>query len=184
MDILKWVEGCRVDSGYLNKASQLLLRTHGVSCPTCLCLVLPLLPPFCYSQSTIATGFDYPVSIAVDCAGNVFIADQEATDILEERLVDGYTQTVAFPYVGNVEAVAVDGAGDVFIGSLAYGLLKETPGSAGYAQSTISRTRYASAIAADSSGNLYVGQSGDALYKEIPRATKLSPRWARHVDRE
>ena len=123
-----------------------------------------------YTQSTIATGFAYPMGLAVDGAGNVFIADQDATDVVEETPSNGgYTRSVPFSGLGNVESVGVDGSGNVYIGSLAYGLLEETPTAFGYTVSTVLRTRYAFAIAADGSGNLYVSPNdtnANALFKE------------------
>jgi hypothetical protein len=75
--------------------------------------------------------------VAVDGAGNVYIADQDAMEVLKESPSNGgYTQSVPFTNLGNVEAVAVDGSGNVYIASLAYGVLKETLSAGGYSQST------------------------------------------------
>lgn len=64
----------------------------------------------------------------MDGAGNVYIADQDASQMLKETPLSGgsYTQSTTFSGLGSVKAVAVDGSGNVYISSLAYGLLKET----------------------------------------------------------
>jgi streptogramin lyase len=121
-----------------------------------------------YTQSTVATGLAYPVGVAVDGAGNVFIADQDAMQVLKETPTSGggYAQTAAFTGLGTVESVAVDGSGNVYIGSLLIGLLKETLTSTGYVQSVISAGVYPNGIAVDGAGNIYLGQSGSQLFKE------------------
>ncbi len=121
-----------------------------------------------YIQSTVATGLAYPVGVAVDGAGNVFIADQDAMQVLKETPASGggYVQTAAFTGLGTVESVAVDGSGNVYIGSLLSGLLKETLTSTGYVQSVISAGVYPNGIAVDGAGNIYLGQSGSQLFKE------------------
>ncbi|NYF53550.1 hypothetical protein [Tunturiibacter gelidoferens] len=124
-----------------------------------------------YTQSTVATGLAYPVGVAVDGAGNVYIADQDATEVLKETPLGrgGYTQSAAFTGLGNVESVAVDERGNVYIGSLAYGVLKETLTAGGYSQSTIARAVYAFGLAVDGNGNIYASRNGDSpLYKETP----------------
>ncbi len=127
-----------------------------------------------YTQSTVATGLAYPVGVAVDGAGNVYIADQDNTNVLKMTpTTSGYTPSVGFTNLGNVEAVAVDGSGNVYISSLAYGLLKETLAGAGYIQSTIARTVYAFGIAVDGAGNLYLDDSpnGQVLKETLSNGT-------------
>ena len=124
-----------------------------------------------YTQSTVATGLAYPVGVAVDGAGNVFIADQDATEVKEEVPLPGggYTPGTIFSGMGNVESVAVDGNGNVYIGSLASGLVKETllrGISRGYSQSIIDNNVHPSGIAVDASGNIYFTQNDNQLFKK------------------
>jgi NHL repeat len=113
-----------------------------------------------YTQSTVATGLAYPVGVAVDGAGNVYIADQDASEVLKETPLSGggYTQSAAFTGLGTVESVAMDGSGNVYISSLAYGLLKETLTAGGFSQSTVAGTVYAFGIAVDDQGNILPGR--------------------------
>ncbi|AEU38792.1 NHL repeat containing protein [Granulicella mallensis] len=114
-----------------------------------------------FTQSTVATGLAYPVGVAVDGAGNVYIADQDAAEVLEETPASGggYAQSVAFTNLGNVESVAVDGNGNVYIASPTDGVLKETLTAGAYTQSTIAKAVNASGIAVDEQGNVYLGDT-------------------------
>ena len=128
-----------------------------------------------YTETTVASGLSYPVGVAVDGAGNVYIADQDATKVIKETPTSagGYTQTAAFTGLGNVESVAVDSNGNVYIGSLAYHLIKETPLQGTYAgsytQSTIDSGAgiYPWGIAVDGTGNVYFSTNGSDLYEEV-----------------
>ena len=90
-------------------------------------------PGYSYVQSVVATGIANPRWIAVDGAGNVYIADgaigqQTGNGILKETPgPDGYTSTTLFSgrsFIG----LAADAAGDLYSVDLAtYYLLKLTP---------------------------------------------------------
>lgn len=121
-----------------------------------------------YTQSVVATGFAYPVGVAVDGAGNVYIADQNLTKVFKETLLSGggYAESIVASSLGNVEAVAVDGSGNVYIGSLAYKLLKETLTNGSYVQSQIPSSTYPFGIAVDEKGNVYVSGSSNQVLKQ------------------
>jgi len=129
-----------------------------------------------YTQTTVVSAagtsyfpYGYPGAIAVDGVGNVFFTDPEDSQVVEAMPSDsGYTVSVPFPYKGTVWGVAVDGSGNVFIGSFALGLIKETRSGSSYIQSTVARTTYANGIAVDGAGNLYVSNTTSSLFKETP----------------
>ena len=122
-----------------------------------------------YVQTTVASNLVYPVGVAVDGAGNVFIADQDAETVVEASPINGgYSQTTVFTGLGNVESVAVDGSGNVYIGSLLVGLVKETLTNGTYTQSTINSRVYANALAVDGNGVLYVSQGNSNILAETP----------------
>jgi len=130
-----------------------------------------------YAQSVIANatnnGLNAPWCVALDGAGNVYIADGTngvAPRVLKETLTAGnYLQSVV---VSNLLALglAVDAAGSVYIAySSTDSVLKETPSSSGYTASTVptSGLGYPEALAVDASGNVYAGGPGNgAVFKE------------------
>ena len=62
---------------------------------------------------TIGSGFSSPTGVAVDAAGDVFVADT-GNDAVKEVLPDGDIKTIGSGLV-NPTGVAVDAAGDVFV---------------------------------------------------------------------
>lgn len=107
--------------------------------------------------------------LAVDAAGNVYVADHSSTRVLKETLGSGgYTETVLATGLYGPWSVAVDGAGAVYVTdmnpALAWNndrLLKFTPDAAGttYTQTVIAdgleNPKY---VGTDMRGNVYVTQ--------------------------
>jgi DNA-binding beta-propeller fold protein YncE len=66
------------------------------------------------AQLMVAAGLSYPTGVAVDGAGDVFIADAGNGQVVEVT-PGGIQTTVPATVLGSPQGVAVDGAGDVFI---------------------------------------------------------------------
>jgi DNA-binding beta-propeller fold protein YncE len=112
------------------------------------------------TQTTIATGFNYPVGVAVDGAGNVYVADQNNTKVTEwSPSGSSYTFSGAYTGLGNVESVAVDGSGNLYVGSLAYGLVLFPAGST--VPYYLTRTFYPFGLAVDSQGVIYAADNSN-----------------------
>ena len=153
------------------------------------------------SGSTDGTGtaarFYYPIGVAVDAAGTVYLADQsnhtirkitaagEVTTLAGAALspgsADGIGATARFKYP---YGVAVDGAGIVYvtdqynhtIRKIAPGGVVTTlagqPGSQGHTDGVGSMARFQSpaGIAVDAAGNLYVADQGNHTIRKITAA--------------
>ena len=114
-----------------------------------------------YTDSAVAdlsTGLDNPYGVAVDGAGNVYIADTDIGKVWKETLSGStYTQTTIGSGLNHPNGVTVDGKGNVFIadrGNLR--VLEESPAGATYTETVLATPVASWGIAADGSGNLYI----------------------------
>jgi PKD repeat protein len=116
---------------------------------------------------TIVRGGLNPAGVAVDTAGDVFIADAGDSRVVVDKPngSGGYTQSVvdntglSYP-----EGVAVDGSGDVFIADTNDNrvLVDKPNGSGGYTQSVVddSGLSLPDGVAVDASGDVFIADSG------------------------
>jgi sugar lactone lactonase YvrE len=115
-------------------------------------------------QSIVATGLDTPAGVAVDGAGNVYIADSDHGRLLKEIPAgSAFTQTTIGTGLAVPFGVSVDGSGNVYIADVASGLvLKETLSGNTYIQTTVaSGFDGPSGAAVDGAGNVYVADSNN-----------------------
>jgi hypothetical protein len=140
---------------------------------------------------TVGSGFDFPQAVAVDGAGDVFVPDT-GTDALYEieagtggnvpGAVSSSSTVVTVRSGVDSFAVAVDGAGDVFVNgedaSVVYEIEAGTGGNAAGAVSssstmvTVGSGFYIPwALALDAAGDVFVADWGNTAVKEIEAGT-------------
>jgi hypothetical protein len=139
-------------------------------------------------QSTVATGFSSPVGVAVDGAGDLFVADAGTGAVTEVLAVNGsIPPSPSTAIVGSgfrqPTGVAVDGSGDVFVadpGSAAVFEVLAVNGSIP-ALPTIKTLgngfNYPIAVALDANGNVFVADEfgpGGALSGAVKEITAAS----------
>jgi streptogramin lyase len=119
-----------------------------------------------------------PFGIAVDDAGNVYVADQRQGRLLKETPMagGGYTESV-ISGLPSPRLMAFDDSGNLYVAD--YGLdlvVKETPSGGGYSQTTVAAfpdTQRATGLAVDGNGNVYfaipwTGNTVGQVFKETP----------------
>jgi sugar lactone lactonase YvrE len=122
------------------------------------------------TQSTIASGLNYPEGMAVDGSGNLFVAVTGSGVVLEFLAADGYTtiKTIGggFSYP---ESVAIDGSGNIFVADAGNNAVKEILAAGGYTTvNTLGRGFYHPwGVAVDGNGNVFVADSDNNAVKEI-----------------
>ena len=127
---------------------------------------------------TIGSGFNNPQAVAVDAAGDVFVADPYNNAVKEIVAVNGVVSASSpvntvgggFSYpVG----VAVDAAGNVFVADVGHSAVKEIVAVNGVVSSTSTVNTVGSGIsqpisvAVDAAGNVFVADPYDFAVKEI-----------------
>jgi len=113
--------------------------------------------PAGYSSSPviIRSGFKYPAGVAVDAAGDVYVAD-ESNNAVTEIPVGGGTPISLGSGFNAPEGVAVDAAGNVYVAANAGGVVEKIPAGSGSQVGIGSGFNWLRGIAVDALGNVYV----------------------------
>ena len=130
-----------------------------------------------YSSSvrTLASGFSFPAGLALDQAGDVFVADNGGNAVYEIPAAGNYSHVIQLVTNTFIEpwGVAVDHTGNVFVADEGDGIIYEI--LAGGAQPyTVVKTVVPGGeflrphgMTIDAQGNLYVADTGNNAVKEI-----------------
>src|SRR5262245_47202304 len=114
--------------------------------------------------TTIGSGFIHPFGVAVDAAGDVFVADT-LNNAVKEVLPDGTIKTIGSGFNSPV-GVAVDAAGDVFVAdngnSAVYEVLPD-----GTIKAIGSGFNSPVGVAVDAAGDVFVAETGNNAVKEV-----------------
>ena len=118
----------------------------------------------------VAAGLNAPGGVAVDGAGDVYIADTGNNAIKEWTAAGGLTTLVGTGLSGPT-GLAVDGAGNVYIADTGDNAVKEwragaIPGSAPV--TSLAGLHAPAGVAVDGSGNVYIADTGDNVIAELP----------------
>jgi hypothetical protein len=132
-------------------------------------------------QATAAELY-YPTGVALDAAGDIFIADDDNGRVREVNQATGLISTVTSGVSGPV-GVALDSAGDIFIAdnidnqicevNHAYGVITTVAGngSPGYngdgIQATAAEVDEPAGVAVDSAGNLFIADTSNNRIREV-----------------
>ncbi len=118
-------------------------------------------------QTAVGSGLSHPYGVAVDGAGDVFIADTSNSRVVEVP-AGGGAQTTVGSGLNTPTGVAVDGAGDVFIADVGNNRVVEVPAGGG-AQTTVgSGLNYPWGVAVDGAGDVFIADTSNSRVVEVP----------------
>jgi sugar lactone lactonase YvrE len=122
---------------------------------------------FAGAQTAVGSGLSGPWGVAVDAAGDLFIADTQSSRVVEIPAGGGPQITIGSglyrPY-----GVAVDAAGDVFIADTGNSRVVEVPAGGG-AQTTVgSGLSEPYSVAVDGTGDVFIADTGNSRVVEVP----------------
>lgn len=115
--------------------------------------------------SLTPSGFSNPVGMTFDSHGNLYIADNGNTRVVEIPANGGAPVTIGSGF-GYVWGVAVDASGDVFVADQSNGDVVEVPTS-GPQTVVSSGLSVPSGVAVDGSGNVYIANTGAGTILEV-----------------
>lgn len=121
---------------------------------------------------TLGGGFHQPTGIALDAAGNIFVADLNNNTVYEILAAGGYTtiNTLGGGFDGP-STVAIDGSGNIYIANANDQTVSEMPPGCTSAACVVTLgggfTRPAG-IAVDGEGNVYVADYNNQAVTEMP----------------
>ena len=118
-------------------------------------------------QTIVGSGLSKPEGVAVDAAGDVFVADFGNHRVVELPM-DGGAEIVLGKTLSGPAAVAVDGAGNVYIADSTGQRVYEMLAGMTTLTSVGSGFSAPSAVATDSFGNVYIADSGNNRVVEWP----------------
>ena len=150
------------------------LRRLGVVVASFAVALCAAAPASAHDAVVVGPMLSSPVGVAVDHAGDLFIADRGNGRVVEDSPIGGgnYQRSVIAQGLSTPEGVAVNGAGDVFIADSGDDrVLEEKPASGGsYTQSVVAQgLNDPVGLAADGSGDVFVADSGNGrILEETP----------------
>ncbi len=125
------------------------------------------------SETSIGGGFSSPAGIAVDGAGNTYVADNGADAV--RKIPAGCTSASCVITLGtnmnSPYSIAVDGAGNVYVGEIDPSIIQEIPYGCSSPSCFISLGSGffgPQGVAVDFSGNVFVADYANNAVKEMP----------------
>ena len=119
------------------------------------------------AQTYVGSGLSGPWGVAVDGAGDVFIADTQSSRVVKVP-AGGGAQTTVGSGLNRPYGVAVDGAGDVFIADETNNQVVEVPAGGGPQITVGSGLNAPYGVAVDGAGDVFIADTGNNRVVEVP----------------
>jgi len=121
----------------------------------------------------VSSGLNSPAGVAVDGAGNVYIADTGNSAIEEWNATTQQLTTLVSSGLASPQNVAVDGAGNVYIADSGNNAIKEWNATTQQVTTLVSSgLNRPTGVAVDGAGNVYIADYGHSALKEWNATTQ------------
>jgi DNA-binding beta-propeller fold protein YncE len=114
----------------------------------------------------VSSGLSGPSGVAVDGAGNVYIADTGDKAIKEWTAANNTLATLVSSVLSGPEGVAVDISGNVYIADTANNAIEEWTAANGSVMTLVSGLNAPAGVAVDGAGNVYIADTGNNAIRE------------------
>jgi hypothetical protein len=122
------------------------------------------------NQLTVASGFENPVSLAVDVSGNVFVADKGVGAVYEYTPESPTSYSLANTLtITSPEAVAVDVAGDLYVQAASAVTEYPVSGPTTVGVTVLTGLSIPVGLAVDGVGNVYSADAGNTSITQVVR---------------
>ena len=126
-------------------------------------------------STVISTGLNNPEGIAVDSAGNLYIADQGDNSIKVWNALTNSLSPLVSTDLNNPQGVAVDSAGNVYIADTGDSVIREWNASTHAVSTPVpSGLSGPAGVAVDAAGNVFIADTHDYAIKEWNAAAGLT----------
>ncbi|SHN34946.1 cadherin-like beta sandwich domain-containing protein, partial [Mucilaginibacter sp. OK098] len=122
-------------------------------------------PSYSNTLAVIDTGFNFPIGLGLDHAGNIYVANSGNDTLYKIPVGGGARTSVGTGFTAPV-GVAFDAAGNIYVADAGNSMVKKIPFGGGAPVEIGSGFNYPAGIAADAAGNVYVADQGNQkIYK-------------------
>ena len=128
--------------------------------------ITPLSPVLDTAIKVLGSGFNGPAGLAVDAAGNVYVADN-GNNAVKKIAPDGITVTTLGSGFNQPIGVAVDAAGNVYVADAGNNAVKKIAPDGITITTLGSGFNQPEGVAIDAAGNVYVADNGNIAVKKI-----------------
>ena len=118
-------------------------------------------------SSLVSSGLSGPYGVAVDAAGNVYIADAYDNTIKEWTVTNNTVTTLVSSGLNRPQGVAVDGAGNVYVADTFSSAIKEWTAANNTVTTLVSSgLNRPQGVAVDGAGNVYIADTFNSAVKQ------------------
>ncbi len=131
-------------------------------------------PGYSSTPVSIAHGFNSPLGVTLDAAGNIYLADKGNNEV--KKIAKGTNYAVHIGNGFNAPAgVAVDASGNVYVADQGNGVVTEIPAGGGFLKQVGTGFISPSSVAIDKAGNIFVADEAAGKVFKINTSGVQSP---------